>query len=115
MSSVADLLGIVWDGAGARRHTLSVHARRQCAAKGISERDVLAAADSPAHSYPNGRVPGQMRHVRGGVCAVVDPATLLVVTVYANVVETDLREDQRVGDGAADALAFERRRQTPAA
>lgn len=120
MASIADLLGIAWDtpaedtgtAVQATSYTLSWHARQQCASKGISEAAVLAAANSPAHTYPNGRYPGQWRHVLGDVCAVVDPAKAQVITIYANVTETDLREDQRTGDNAADALAYERTRRT---
>ena len=118
MASIADLLGITWDTqapaegheSAAVTYTLSWHARQQCTTKGIAEADVLAAANTPAHTYPNGRYPGQWRHILGDVCAVVDPAKGQVITIYANVTETDLRADQRTGDNAADALAYERRR-----
>lgn len=121
MASIADLLGITWDStdngdtepsAQAVTYILSWHARQQCLAKGITEADVLAAANTPAHTYPNGRYPGQWRHILGEVCAVVDPVKGHVITIYANVVETDLRADQRTGDNAADALAYDRTRRT---
>ena len=70
------------------------HATRAAESKGFSIEDVLAAANNPSITYANGRYPGQMRHIRGGIVAVVEPATSTIVTVYANVKETALRTDQ---------------------
>jgi len=70
------------------------HALRQAESKGFSLDAVLEAANHPSVTYANGRYPGQMRHIRGGIVAVVEPLTLTVVTVYENVKETAVRADQ---------------------
>lgn len=70
------------------------HAAAQAAAKGFDMRAVVRAAVEPTVTYANGRYAGQMRHIREGIVAVVDTRTRTIVTVYANVVETDLRADQ---------------------
>jgi hypothetical protein len=77
------------------RYSLSPHAGRQAALKGYSPEAVLEAANDPSCTYPSGRFPGQERHTRGGLVAICDPSTMLVVTVYADVVETPLRPDQK--------------------
>lgn len=77
---------------------LSSHAVRQANEKGFPHADVLAAANDPNTTYANGRYPGQMRHIRGGIVAVVDPDKRHVVTVYENVKETALRADQTDAD-----------------
>ena len=73
---------------------LAHHAEKQSALKGFTKDDGLAAANEPTLTYDNKRRPGQRRHIRGKVCAVVDPGTGLVVTVYENVTATPLRSDQ---------------------
>jgi hypothetical protein len=75
-------------------YTLSGHASQQATAKGFSPDDILAAANDPHTTYDNGRFPGQKRHIRGDIVAVVHPEAQKVVTVYRNVTETDLRPDQ---------------------
>jgi hypothetical protein len=80
---------------------LTPHAASQAAAKGWSEADVLAAADDPDLVTENRRYPGQRRHVRGDLVAVVDPAEHTVVTVYLNVTRTPLRPDQVAGNAGA--------------
>lgn len=75
--------------------TLSGHAAQQARAKGWTEDDVLSAANDPHVTYDNGRYPGQKRHIRGDLVAVVHPESQKVVTVYKNVVETPLRPDQK--------------------
>lgn len=74
--------------------TLHPHAARQATAKGWSHEDVLEAANNPQTTYDNGRFPGQKRHIRGDLVAVVETASKQVRTVYQNVTETDLRPDQ---------------------
>jgi hypothetical protein len=83
-------------------YTLSAHAVKQSRVKAFHEDAVLLAASDPHTSYENRRFPGQMRHIRDGIVAVVDPAARRVITVYENVKETELRPDQR----DADALAY---------
>lgn len=76
------------------QYELSGHARRQAKEKGFSEDAVLRAAHQPSVTYDNGRYPGQKRHIRDGVVAVVDPERGRVVTVYSNVEKTKLRTNQ---------------------
>jgi hypothetical protein len=73
---------------------LSHHAKQQGRNKGYTEAEILDAALNPTLTYESHSHPWQHRHVRGGLCAVVDRATGLVVTVYANVDRTALRADQ---------------------
>jgi hypothetical protein len=117
MASIADLLGIEWtpltEPIPAPVYRLGYHAQQQVRAKEFDRQAVLDAANNPSHTYENGRYAGQMRHIRGNICAVVDPATCEIVTVYANVEVTSLRTDQRRDrDRAqrADALRFEEKR-----
>jgi hypothetical protein len=96
MTTIAEALGIDWGTsvAEAPNYKLTYHAQKQAAAKGWTSKDVLLAANEPLHTYPSARVPGQVRHVRGDLVAVVDPAEHRVVTVYQDVVETAVRRDQ---------------------
>lgn len=107
MATIADLLGVSLDASDEGEYRLGNHARRQSALKGFDISDVLLAANQPLHTYPNGRYPGQQRHVRNGIVAVVDPGDRVVVTVYEDQRETALRSYQR----DADARAYGRRRQ----
>lgn len=77
--------------------------------KGFAHSDVLDAANNPAHTYPNGRYEGQMRHVKNGIVAVVEPDSKTVRTVYADQVETDLRPDQKDDDALAYSRGQKRR------
>ena len=106
MTSIADLLGVQWNGAnGGSQYSLAPHAAKQATMKGFDHSAVLAAANSPVHTYPNGRFPGQMRHVKDGIVAVVDPSRGHIVTVYQDQKETALRADQQ----DADAQKYGRR------
>lgn len=87
-------------------YTLHPHALKQASLKGISTNSVLQAANHPTITYENRRFEGQRRHIRDDVVAVVDEARSLVITVYRNVVETDLRADQT----DSDALKYGKRR-----
>lgn len=99
MASIADLLGVQWQGAnGGSQYSLHPHAAKQASMKGFAHSEVLAAANDPAHTYPNGRYAGQMRHIRNGIVAVVDPLRKQVVTVYEDQRETTLRPDQKDKD-----------------
>lgn len=98
MASIADLLGVQWGDSGQGQYSLHPHAERQAREKGFARADVLAAANDPHHTYPNGRYPGQMRHVRNGLVAVVDPSRSLVVTTYRDQEKTALRPDQTDAD-----------------
>ena len=73
---------------------VSEHAERQAVAKGWTRDDIIDAVCSPHTTYPSLKYPGQVRMIKGDLCVVVEPASNRVVTVYKNVVETDLRPDQ---------------------
>jgi hypothetical protein len=88
---------------------LSRHAAAQAVRKGFPLLDVILAANDPATIYDNGRYPGQTRHIRGRICAVIDHDSAEVVTIYENVATTALRDDQRTGHHATDALTYEQR------
>lgn len=92
MASIADLLGVQWEQDSS--YSLHPHAAKQAALKGFDQTRVLRAANDPQHTYDNGRYPGQKRHVRDGLVAVVDPRRRQVVTVYEDQKETALRADQ---------------------
>lgn len=99
MTSIANLLGVQWSGANeASGYSLHPHAAKQANIKGFAHSDVLAAANDPHHTYPNGRYEGQMRHIRNGIVAVVDPSRQQVVTVYQDQKETAPRVDQTDSD-----------------
>jgi hypothetical protein len=110
MATIAECLGINWQASvqDQPEYRLTYHAQQQAAAKGWTSEDVLLAANSPLHTYPSGRVPGQVRHVRGDLVAIVDPAERRVVTVYQDVAETAVRKDQT----DADARRYSQRRTT---
>lgn len=82
---------------------LCQHATKQAEAKGIHPDAVLRAANHPSVTYDNRRHPNQRRHIRDGICAVVDPAAGKVVTFYLDRVETPLRADQIDPDALAHA------------
>lgn len=82
-----------------RRFILSTHAYQKVAGDADLAARVLAAAEQPSVSYgvTNQRNAGrgrQERHIRDGIVAVVDATAGKIITFYADVVETDLREDQ---------------------
>lgn len=80
------------------RHTarISNHAKDQAAAKGWSLWQVYLAHIDPDVTYPSGRYPGQVRCIRGNLVAIIDATRNICVTVYENIVETELRPDQIV-------------------
>lgn len=75
-------------------YRITHHAKTQAESKGFTVADIQAAAMHPSVTYANGRYPNQMRHIRNGLVAVVDTVNRTVVTIYADVIETDLRPDQ---------------------
>lgn len=70
------------------------HVVKMAASKGIPLAHVLEAANNPATTYDVSRYPGQKRHIRGSVAAVVDPSTMSIITAYQNRTETAMRPDQ---------------------
>jgi hypothetical protein len=100
MTTIAEALGISWGNGvtDAPEYRLTYHAQKQAALKGWSSAQVLEAANRPQHTSPSSRFPGQWRHVRGDIVAVVDPADHRVITAYRDVAETSLRDDQTDAD-----------------
>lgn len=70
------------------------HAVAQARSKGFALRAVALAAKDPDLAYPSRNHPGQERRIRDGICAVVDPAQDIVITVYLHRVHSPLRPDQ---------------------
>lgn len=94
-----------------RKFVLSTHAYNKINGDAALATAVLDAADNPAVSYGvtnqrNTSGKRQERHIRNGIVAVVDPVAQKVITFYADVVETDLRDDQT--DEAAQTYAAKR-------
>lgn len=85
-------------------YLLTRHASSKVESSGMTIAEILEAANRPTVTYPNGRYPGQVRHIRGDVVTTVDPSTQRVITFYRNVVETDLREDQTDADAKRYAV-----------
>ncbi len=75
-------------------YVLTHHCKAQAEAKGIRESRILRAAENPTVTYESRNHPGQHRHVRDGIVAIVDRERQVVVTVYLNVERTALRPDQ---------------------
>lgn len=88
---------------------LTRHAALTADAKGFGQGKVLQAALYPQLTYPSRKVVGQVRHIRDGIVAIVDPATGTVVTCYAHKVETPLRADQQDADAQAHAARVAKR------
>jgi hypothetical protein len=105
MTTIAEALGINWTDAvtDAPEYRLTYHAQQQAAQKGWSSAQVLEAANRPQQTTPSSRFPGQWRHVRGSIVAIVDPADRRVITVYQDVAETALRADQTDRDAKSYA------------
>lgn len=94
-----------------RKFVLSTHAYNKIAGDVALAKSVLDAADNPTVTYGvtnqrnlNGK--RQVRHIRDGIVAVVDPAAAKIITFYMDVEETDVRPDQT--DDAAQAYAAKR-------
>lgn len=105
MASIADLLGVQWEGntPAPQNFTLSKHAKT----KGFDHAQMLAAAHDPGHSYTNPLDSTQevRVHKDHSIAVVVDPKARRVITAYKNVEKTELRPDQvargvKIGRGA---------------
>lgn len=99
MASIADMLGVQWEGstpaAKSEGYRLSHHVATTVAqTKGYEHAQMLAAANDPGHRYVNPLDSKQMVHVHKdhSIAVVVDPKAKKVITAYDN--ETDLRPDQ---------------------
>lgn len=87
-----------------RGHHPTIHVMKKAQSLGVTLSEVMRAADTPEHTFESRRFPGQMRHVRNGIVAVVDPKDKKVITAYKAVEETDIRPDQQ---SDADARRFQ--------
>lgn len=95
MASIADMLGVQWEGKtpAPAEYTLSKHSQT----KGFDHAQMLVAATDPGHAYTNPLDSNQMVHVHKdhSFAVVVDPQARKVITAYKNVEKTDLRPDQK--------------------
>lgn len=81
------------------RYRFSPHAQYQARKKGFHPLAILAAACDPEVTYPSRNHPGQHRHIRDGLCVVVEhpaegEAQGRIITMYVHCEETALRPDQ---------------------
>lgn len=102
MDIMSRMIGRTTAHDGGELYSPTHHVMKTASAKGFSLVAVLKAANDPSTAYPSRKVEGQMRHVRGDLVAVVDPASRKVITAYKNVEQTPLRPDQT----DADALKY---------
>ena len=86
--------------------TMTSHALRTVADKGINLDDVRAVWKDPDTRYPSHRHPGQHKRIGRGLCLACDDATGRVITVFVDQVATPLRSDQR---NDRDAVAWANR------
>lgn len=86
-----------------RGYVLTSHVVEQAKAKGFSLENLIMVADEPSTVYESRRYPGQVKHIRDGLCVAVDPADKRVITVFVDQDFTERRADQ-IDD---DALAYE--------
>jgi hypothetical protein len=74
--------------------TMTSHALRTVADKGINLDDVRAVWNDPDTTYPSHRHPGQHKRIGRGLCLACDDVTGKVITVFVDQVATPLRPDQ---------------------
>lgn len=84
----------------------TAHATRTIEAKGFDLDMVEAVWRDPDMTYPSHKHPGQHKRIGQGIVLCCDDKTGRVITIFLNLVETDLRPDQT----SADAQAWNRRR-----
>jgi len=89
-----------------RGYVLTPHVIEQAETKGFSVENLIAVADEPSTVYESRRYPGQVKHVRNGLCLAVDPVQKRVITVFVDQDFTERRPDQIDND----ALEYERKR-----
>lgn len=90
-----------------RGYSLSEHVIEQAQAKGFSLEQLIETVDSPLTAYESRRYPGQMKHIRDGLCVAVDPEAKKAITVFVDMEYTELRPDQV----DKDAIEYGRKRQ----
>lgn len=78
----------------ATRPILSKHCVEQAKAKGLPLEAIRAAAVDPEVTYESHRYPGQYKHIKDGLCVVVDRNRSIIITVFLHHVRTALRPDQ---------------------
>lgn len=82
---------------------ITTHAERTIESKGIALEDVEAVWMEPELTYPSERYPGQHKRIGRGIVLCCEDSTGKVITVFAHMVDTPLRPDQRRD---ADARAW---------
>lgn len=88
-------------------YTLTAHAASTIEAKGFDPDLIEAVWRDPDVTYPSHKHRGQHKRMGQGVCLCCDDKTGKVITVFVNMVETDLRADQT--DSKALAWSANRR------
>lgn len=78
----------------ATRLILSKHCVLQAREKGFSLEAIRAAAVDPDVTYESHRHPGQYKHIKDGLCVVVDHEKAVIITAFLHHVRTALRPDQ---------------------
>lgn len=76
------------------RIILTRHCVEQARAKGLDLAAIRAAAADPDVTYESHRHPGQYKHIKDGLCVVVDRDRAVIITVFLHHVRTALRPDQ---------------------
>lgn len=89
-----------------RGYTMTSHLIKQAKGKGFSLQNLIDTIDAPSTVYESRRYPGQVKHVRDGLCVAVDQKSKHAITVFVDQEFTERRPDQT----DADALAYERKR-----
>ena len=88
----------------------SNHFLRQVATKGFSAEQIRKAIESPYKVTEVRRYPGQKRYCGGGVAVVLRDN--VAITVYADGVDTELREDQKNDPAALNSVRLNGRSQS---
>lgn len=85
----------------------SAHFRQQAITKGFTMAQIVSALRNPERVTRVTRYPGQLRYCGAGVAVVMEGRR--TVTIYADQVVTDLREDQMNDPAALASVRVNRR------
>lgn len=91
------------------KYFIKGHALDKARDLGWTRQQIELVAERPSITYANSR-PGTMRHIRDGICAIVDPVALVVITVHPSTRETPIRPDQMSDPKAVEYEKKRRRR-----
>lgn len=90
-----------------QEYTLTAHAVSTIESKGFDPDLIEAVWRDPDVTYPSHNHRGQHKRMGQGVCLCCEDRTGKVITVFVNMTETDLRDDQT--DSKALAWSANRR------